>query len=75
MKTGKTEESVGANEETLDKWSEPRYLGGLNPHKKVSSHSIDLDLNRPSSPVILQKRAPLASPRGEEGSLLDPTPV
>ncbi|KAJ0946758.1 putative nucleotidyltransferase, Ribonuclease H [Helianthus annuus] len=31
-------------EETLDKWSEPRYLGGLNPHKKVGFHSIDLGL-------------------------------
>ncbi|KAM0040061.1 hypothetical protein Hdeb2414_s0012g00389351 [Helianthus debilis subsp. tardiflorus] len=44
MKTEKTEESVGANEETLDKWPKPRYLGGLNQHKKVSSLSIDSGL-------------------------------
>ena len=45
MKTEKTEESVGANEETLDKWSEPRYLGGLNPHKRlVSTRQIQIRL-------------------------------
>ncbi|KAJ0695969.1 putative thioredoxin-dependent peroxiredoxin [Helianthus annuus] len=34
-------------EETLDKWSEPRYLGGLNLHKKVGFHSIDSGLTDP----------------------------
>ncbi|KAJ0568065.1 hypothetical protein HanIR_Chr06g0291891 [Helianthus annuus] len=41
VETRKTEKTVGANEETLDKWSEPRYLGGLIPHKRVSSLSVD----------------------------------